>query len=483
MSPAVSVMSGSSFNSPHTITLDELRRASRRAPRNAEKSAESSYSALPQAKSAESSYGALPQGKWSQVTTPSSSTQDRDSGLFGKQAFTFTPTPPRKFEPIQEEHDEPSPSSSKPRYDVHMQRPETLARTQTLATRSPTPTDRSRSPSVTSQTSTRRRRATTTTSAADTGSIRDHTRSRSFGGDNASSEHITLQQLRENTAQELRVPLIPPPPAADALQFRSPFIGQEGVPEYLHERESDRESATHTRIRRARNESLRSAASPSYTVSSAYSPSYAGSDLAYELTFLGVHPTVESPYTHSIMSRNSSSRPTLATHSASRVMSEESAGSLRRRSMSISANEPGVEELRAARRHFTHTRSESAGSSSRVSSIRDEFEQLASAGHVRAQTSTPPPPPVPALPAMTPQSKKVAQIRERIEEWQRSEHAPGTWSDPSSRRNTTESGTGSSATAMGAQQQIGEIESVGASSSAARSQPSQPPAQRSAPQS
>ncbi|KAJ2131530.1 hypothetical protein GGH17_003485, partial [Coemansia sp. RSA 788] len=90
---------------------------------------------------------------------------------------------------------------------------------------------------------------------------------------------------------------------------------------------------------------------------------------------------------------------------------------------------------------------------------------------------------------MTPKSKKVAQIRERIEEWQRAEHAPGSWSDPASRRTTTDSGTGSSATAQGAQQQIGEIESVGASSSAARSQsqqsnqqPSQQPVEQMAQQ-
>ncbi|KAJ2238592.1 hypothetical protein GGH98_006471, partial [Coemansia sp. RSA 454] len=170
-------------------------------------------------------------------------------------------------------------------------------------------------------------------------------------------------------------------------------------------------------------------------------------------------------------------------------MSEASANN-RRRSMSTSANEPSLEELRAVRRQFSHTRSESAGSS-RVSSIRDEYEQLASSsGPARPATGTPAlPPPVPALPAMTPKSKKVAQIRERIEEWQRAEHAPGSWSDPASRRTTTDSGTGSSATAQGAQQQIGEIESVGASSSAARSQsqqsnqqPSQQPVEQMAQQ-
>ncbi|KAJ1740356.1 Protein ltv1 [Coemansia sp. RSA 1086] len=334
ISPAVSVMTGSSFNSPRTITLEEMRQASR-----------------PEAMSNDSLN--RPRGKWSQGTTPSPA-QDRDSGLFGNQVFA--PSPVSRFEPIQEEAGE-SPANSgaaKPKYDVHVPRPETLARTQTLGTRSPTPTERPSSSAGMSPQSTRRRRATTTADDND-GSQRlykEHARSRSFGSE--STEQITLQQLRQQ--QQAMLPLIPPPPPANARQFQSPFLEQQ-----QQHVESDRESATHTRIRRQRRQasSVMSATSPSYTLSSAYSPSNAGSDLAYELTFLGVHPTVESPYTHSVMSRNSNSRPTLpAPGNASRIMSDSSH---RRRSSSMASNDP-TEELRAARRQMGHVRSGSAGS-------------------------------------------------------------------------------------------------------------------------
>ncbi|KAJ2632406.1 hypothetical protein H4R22_001278 [Coemansia sp. RSA 1290] len=332
ISPAVSVMTGSSFNSPRTITLEEMRQASR-----------------PEAMSNDSLN--RPRGKWSQGTTPSPA-QDRDSGLFGNQVFA--PSPVSRFEPIQEEAGE-SPANSgaaKPKYDVHVPRPETLARTQTLGTRSPTPTERPSSSAGMSPQSTRRRRATTTADDND-GSQRlykEHARSRSFGSE--STEQITLQQLRQQ--QQAMLPLIPPPPPANARQFQSPFLEQQ-----QQHVESDRESATHTRIRRQRRQasSVMSATSPSYTLSSAYSPSNAGSDLAYELTFLGVHPTVESPYTHSVMSRNSNSRPTLpAPGNASRIMSDSSH---RRRSSSMASNDP-TEELRAARRQMGHVRSGTA---------------------------------------------------------------------------------------------------------------------------
>ncbi|KAJ2453027.1 hypothetical protein EV183_002536 [Coemansia sp. RSA 2336] len=465
VSPAASVMTGSSFNSPRTITLEEMRQASR-----AEGTSSDSLN--------------RPRGKWSQGTTPSPG-QDRDSGLFGNQVFA--PSPVTRFEPIQEEAGE-SPANggtAKPKYDVHVPRPETLARTQTLGTRSPTPTERPSPGAGMAGRSTRRRRATTTTDDDDGSQRRykEHARSRSFGSE--STEQITLQQLRQQ--QQAMLPLIPPPPPAHARQFQSPFLDHQ-----QQQAESDRESATHTRIRRQRRQasSVMSAASPSYTLSSAYSPSNAGSDLAYELTFLGVHPTVESPYTHSVMSRNSNSRPTLPTHSnASRIMSDSS---FRRRSSSVASNDP-TEELRAARRQMGHVRSESAGS--RVSSIREEFEQLATAGNgsnsgsgssgsegsrpaSRAASGGQ------ALPAAaatgvsaTPKSKKVAQIRERIEEWQRGDQSsPSSWasSDVRHRRLTAGSGTGSSVTAAGAQQQIGEIEAVGEPSTrAGASQPRQ----------
>ncbi|KAJ2850556.1 hypothetical protein IWW36_001806 [Coemansia brasiliensis] len=476
ISPAVSVMTGSSFNSPRTITLEEMRQASR-----------------PEVMSSDS-LNRPARGKWSQGTTPSP-VQDRDSGLFGNQVFA--PSPATRFEPIQEEAGEsPLPSSSisnvKPKYDVHVPRPETLARTQTLGTRSPTPTERPSSAAGMAPKSTRRRRATTTTPDDKDSSQRlykEHARSRSFGSE--STEQITLQQLRQQQQQQAMLPLIPPPPPANARQFQSPFLDQQHV-------ESDRESATHTRIRRQRRQasSVMSAGSPSYTLSSAYSPSNAGSDLAYELTFLGVHPTVESPYTHSIMSRNSNSRPTLPVHSnTSRIMSDSSN---RRRSSSVAGDDMAEEELRAARRQMGHMRSESAGS--RVSNIRSEFEQLATTGNNSSSGSSNDGSSRPASRAMsggqarqsaavgqqlsaTPKSKKVAQIRERIEEWQRGDQSsPSSWasSDIRHHRLTTGSGTGSSVTASGAQQQIGEIEAIGeptrgASTSRPRQEPSSSP--------
>ncbi|KAJ2416530.1 hypothetical protein GGI10_000915, partial [Coemansia sp. RSA 2530] len=315
-----------SFSSPQTITLEEMQQL-RMTPRRP---------AAPPATE-------QPAGKWSQATTPSPrhntkaqrQSHDRDSGLFGGRAFSFTSpvggpstsqTPLHgSIEPIQEldedgswsqatgrRHDGSNKASPvaapRPRYDVVVPPPETLARTPTLATRSPTPTQQ---PQATPQS--RRRRATTTSeagnaagTAASLSSYNSHSRSRSFG----SSDRITLQQIidqqRGSTApgrsttgrDEFAVPLIPPPPDG-SLQFFNPFVGGSyqhptGVDDAVH---GDGESVTRTRIRHRKQRQPSSVASPaSYTLSSAYSPSNAGSNLTYELTHLGVHRTAESPY-------------------------------------------------------------------------------------------------------------------------------------------------------------------------------------------
>ncbi|KAJ2400958.1 hypothetical protein GGI10_006136, partial [Coemansia sp. RSA 2530] len=104
-----------------------------------------------------------------------------------------------------------------------------------------------------------------------------------------------------------------------------------------------------------------------------------------------------------------------------------------------------------------HGRSESVGS--RVSSIRDDFEQRAqrdaSPGRVASPVGVRP------GPQMTPNSRKVAQMRERIEEWQRTEAAPtpAVAAATGAPRDSTASGS-SGVTALGAQQNVGEIESV-----------------------
>ncbi|KAJ2814620.1 hypothetical protein GGI24_006318, partial [Coemansia furcata] len=241
-----------SFTSPQTITLEDmqqLRMTPRRPP--AQPSTEP------------------PAGKWSQATTPSPQQQskqqrqshDRDSGLFGGRAFSFTSpaggvstsqTPLHgSIEPIQELDEEGSWSQAtarrhasgsnsaspvaapRPRYDVRVPPPETLPRTQTLGTRSPTPTQQQLPPPPPQDTpQSRRRRATT--AAGSVSSYNSHSRSRSFG---SSSDRITLQQIidqnQRGTAAPARapagggdfaVPLIPPPPPEGSLQFFNPFM-------------------------------------------------------------------------------------------------------------------------------------------------------------------------------------------------------------------------------------------------------------------
>ncbi|KAJ2374237.1 hypothetical protein IW150_003211, partial [Coemansia sp. RSA 2607] len=676
-SPAVSLVSGSSFNSPRTITLEDLQRSSRMQPRRAALSrgdeSTGSVSETP------AQTGTVEKGKWSQATTPSPG-KDRDSGLFGNQPFSFTspanassgvasPRRPGGFEPIAE-IDEDTGSSwsqtvaraqgvtnlnigrrqvpqfdegvygddgggesstsetpdesagfshgdgserSRPRYDVHVPPPETLARTPTLITRSPTPTrmleqqQRPRTPSrlSTSSASTtqgRRRRATTVSHGEDSvthgGDARSrrssasnnntsystHSRSRSFG---SSSEHITLQQIQNqrmrleqqqqlqgrNDVDDLAVPLIPPPPEGGALQFLNPFVGRsgigasggavsagspgvpvgtdssEGIPEYLYERVSPHrhapESVTHTRIRhrKQRNPSsvVSSVASPAYTLSSAYSPSNAGSNVTYELTFLGMH-RIADPASHANMSQvisdagSSGARPIGLARSDSRRRSSSMASDRRFTGDLSSSPVPGSpSELRSSRRRQMHSRSGSVGS--RVSSMRDEIEQRqaqelaedAWAGnrpksamsshngdhsHSRPTTparnattpvlqrwenarreaagarpftsksssSSPGPAGQAARVPMTPKSRKVAEIRERIEEWQQRTEASdslhgampplsvSSGSGSHSRGKAVDSAlsASSAATALGAQQNIGEIESVRASTGPAK---------------
>ncbi|KAJ1900090.1 hypothetical protein LPJ66_001703, partial [Kickxella alabastrina] len=677
-SPSVSLISGSSFNSPRTITLDDLQQSSRMQPRRTHHNNISSSGNTDEAHNTTSQplTAAASKGKWSQHTTPSPHTTalnaGRDSGVFGGQSFTFvtppnvstggtgTPQPPSGFEPIEELDEgvswsqavarsqgvtqlaierQPMPQfddsgdennsyndmadngdySPRPRYDVHVPAPETLARTPTLITRSPTPTrmleqqqQRPRTPSRLSSASpsasqSRRPRATTM-SAGDqqvtygnaighksaggsnsSGGINvnnssretysTHSRSRSFGS--TSTEPITLQQLqnqriqlqqqqqqqkhyiqhRDTPRDELSVSLIPPPPEGGALQFLNPFVGRssgsagdmpgldpsEGMPEYLYERQDPQyetaDSATRTRIRnrKQRNPSsvMSAGASPIYTRESVYTPSNAGSNMTYEMTYLGMHRTM-----------------TASRANTSMVTSEYSTGGLnrgdsRRRSSSVASDRRqqadvvtaaqaeldssplplSTEELRRERRGQMHKRSESVGSS-RVSSIRDEIEQRQAAlaqesaeeawGMLRQKSSlsqrnnqpaqsathTTKTPPVlerweharrktegkvlslssssssssvaagvvsAAAVAMTSHSRKVAQIRERIEEWQQRTETP----EPSltampaingsnisvQDRNRESAATGSSAatTARGAQQNVGEIESVAAS--------------------
>ncbi|KAJ2432312.1 hypothetical protein GGF41_000034 [Coemansia sp. RSA 2531] len=485
-----------SFSSPQTITLEEMQQL-RMTPRR------------PAGSTAE-----LPAGKWSQATTPSprqnAKTQrqshDRDSGLFGGRAFSFTSpaggvsttqTPLHgSIEPIQELDEDGSWSQAtarrhtsgsnnasptaapRPRYDVRVPPPETLARTPTLATRSPTPTQQQQLPQPTPQS--RRRRATTVSEAGDTigtaasaSSYNSHSRSRSFG----SSDRITLQQMIDQQKRgptvpgrssagrdEYAVPLIPPPPEG-SLQFFNPFMGEPapGVPEYAYPSEADDdghaglvhgdgESVTRTRIRHRKPRHPSSVASPaSYTLSSAYSPSNAGSNLTYELTHLGVHRTAESPY------------PT----NDSRVLTSSAASVSRRRSSSTATPQPlpipdgsSSSGSSSGRRPLTaaHGRSESVGSS-RVSSIRDGFEQRAQRDASPARVASP----VSArpVPQLTPNSRKVAQMRERIEEWQRTEAAPtpAVAAATGAPRDSTASGS-SGVTALGAQMNVGEIESV-----------------------
>ncbi|KAJ2505547.1 hypothetical protein IWW47_001999, partial [Coemansia sp. RSA 2052] len=545
-----------SFSSPQTITLEEmqqLRMTPRRPPQQAAEPPGSSATAGKGVKggggggSSSSSAELLPTaggggGKWSQATTPSpriSSTaaahrqsHDRDSGLFGGRPFSFTSpaggastsqTPLHgSIEPIQEldedgswsqataqRHATPTATATgggapRPRYDVRVPPPESLARTPTLATRSPTPTQQQQQLPLQQQG--RRRRATTTSEAGgDTigassmSSYDSHSRSRSFG----SSDRITLQQIinqqqrgpsmtaaaaptRVATGRdEYAVPLIPPPPPDSSMQFFNPFMGRAapGAPEYAFQPRSDDgdddgdhagvmhgdgESVTRTRIRHRKPRHPSSVASPaSYTLSSAYSPSNAGSNLTYELTHLGVHRTAESPYP-------ASERPT----NDSRVLTSSAASVSRRRSSSTAATQQQVsrvpddsssESSSGRQRRFAggaggrggHGRSESVGSS-RVSSIRDGFEQRAQrdASPVRAASpaSNNGRPVVP----LTPNSRKVAAMRERIEEWQRTEAAPtpavaaATGAPP---RDSVASGS-SGVTALGAQLNVGEIESV-----------------------
>ncbi|KAJ2747294.1 hypothetical protein GGI20_000629 [Coemansia sp. BCRC 34301] len=435
-----------SFNSPQTITLEEMQQL-RMTPRRP-----------PQAE--EPPMTEAGGGKWSQATTPSpqaataqrQSRDDRDSGLFGGRAFTFSSpaggassgqTPLHgSIEPIQELDEDGSWSQAsaqrhaanatpvvapRPKYDVRVPPPETLARTPTLATRSPTPTQQ-----MPVQQGSRRRRATTASEAGgDTiSSYGSHSRSRSFG----SSDRITLQQIIDQQRGST-VPLIPPPPSDSALQFFDPFMG-------------DGESVTRTRIRHRKPRHASSVASPaSYTLSSAYSPSNAGSNLTYELTHLGVHRTAESPV------------PT----NDSRLLTSSATSVQRRRSSSTATPQPAraPDELSESgsssggrRTPFTgagHVRSESVGSS-RVSSIRDGFEQRAASPTNSTRPSV----------ALTPNSRKVAAMRERIEEWQRTEAAPtpavaaATGAPP---RESVASGS-SGATALGALMNVGEIESV-----------------------
>ncbi|KAJ1945625.1 hypothetical protein GGF37_001605, partial [Kickxella alabastrina] len=673
-SPSVSLISGSSFNSPRTITLDDLQQSSRMQPRRTHHNNISSSGNTDEARHTASQLlkTAASKGKWSQHTTPSPHTTalnaERDSGVFGGQSFTFvtppnvstggTPQPLSGFEPIEELDEDvswsqavarsqgvtqlaierqPMPQfddsgdennsyddmadnrdySPRPRYEVHVPAPETLARTPTLITRSPTPTrmleqqkQRPRTPSQLSSASplasqSRRPRATTmlagdqqvtygnaigrksaggsssggginvNSSSRETYST--HSRSRSFGS--TSTEPITLQQLqsqrirlqqqqqhytqhRDTPRDELSVSLIPPPPEGGALQFLNPFVGRssgsagdmpgldpsEGMPEYLYERQDPQyetaDSATRTRIRnrKQRNPSsvMSAGASPIYTRESVYTPSNAGSNMTYEMTYLGMHRTM-----------------TASRANTSMVTSEYSTGGLnrgdsRRRSSSVASDRRqqadiviaaqaelgssplplSTEELRREQRGQMHKRSESVGSS-RVSSIRDEIEQRQAAlaqesakeawGMLRQKSSlsqrnnqpaqsathTAKTPPVlerweharrktegkvvysspsasssssvaagvvsAAAVAMTSHSQKVAQIRERIEEWQQRTETPEpslttmpaiTGSNISMQDRSRESAaTGSSAatTARGAQQNVGEIESVAAS--------------------
>ncbi|KAJ2726057.1 hypothetical protein GGI07_000840 [Coemansia sp. Benny D115] len=459
--------------------------------------------------------------------------------------------------------------------------------------------------SVTHGGDTRSRRDSNTNSNTDTSYSR-HSRSRSFG---SSTEHITLQQLQAQRqrlqqlqAEELRqlqmlrrqrpdiddlaIPLIPPPPADEAQRFQSPFIDMGparndgdndaaattgSLPSYLYDGPaapaySRPDSVTHTRIRhrKQRNPSsvVSSAASPAYTLSSAYSPSVAGSNVTYEMTFLGLHRTAESAYQPSVSSRANTSQ----------VASEASVGGLRRgqdprrRSASMASDRRRPSdalsaaasdlssspvpmtsaEIRSARRRQMHTRSESVGSS-RVSSIREEFEQRQAAataaaaaqdvtddtwagprptsamsshrsdsgrpttpgrkatpvlerwenarreaaGTSRSGHASPGPGPssASALAAMrqplTPKSRKVAQMRERIEEWQQRTEAadsplgstpsPLTTGGALHKRGDSSSMRGSApsaataSTAQGAQHQIGEIESVSESTDKGKS--------------
>ncbi|KAJ2754408.1 hypothetical protein GGI19_002419 [Coemansia pectinata] len=489
-----------SFSSPQTITLEEMQQL-RMTPRRP-------------AVAGQGSTAEAPAGKWSQATTPSprqnTKTQrqshDRDSGLFGGRAFSFTSpaggastsqTPLHgSIEPIQELDEDGSWSQAtarrhtsgsnnasptaapRPRYDVRVPPPETLARTPTLATRSPTPTQQQQLPQPTPQS--RRRRATTASEAGDTmgtaasvSSYNSHSRSRSFG----SSDRITLQQMIDQQQRgpaaparssagrdEYAVPLIPPPPEG-SLQFFNPFMGGSapGVPGYAYPSEADDdgnaglvhgdgESVTRTRIRHRKQRHPSSVASPaSYTLSSAYSPSNAGSNLTYELTHLGVHRTAESPY------------PT----NDSRVLTSSAASVSRRRSSSTATPQPppipdgsSSSGSSSGRRPLTaaHGRSESVGSS-RVSSIRDGFEQRAQRDASPARVASPVN--VRPVPQLTPNSRKVAQMRERIEEWQRTEAAPtpAVAAATGAPRDSTASGS-SGITALGAQLNVGEIESV-----------------------
>ncbi|KAJ2884598.1 hypothetical protein H4R27_001985 [Coemansia aciculifera] len=490
-----------SFSSPQTITLEEMQQL-RMTPRRP-------------AVAGQGSTAEAPAGKWSQATTPSprqnTKTQrqshDRDSGLFGGRAFSFTSpaggastsqTPLHgSIEPIQELDEDGSWSQAtarrhtsgsnnasptaapRPRYDVRVPPPETLARTPTLATRSPTPTQQQQQlPQPTPQS--RRRRATTASEAGDTmgtaasvSSYNSHSRSRSFG----SSDRITLQQIIDQQQRgpaaparssagrnEYAVPLIPPPPEG-SLQFFNPFMGGSapGVPGYAYPSEADDdgnaglvhgdgESVTRTRIRHRKQRHPSSVASPaSYTLSSAYSPSNAGSNLTYELTHLGVHRTAESPY------------PT----NDSRVLTSSAASVSRRRSSSTATPQPppipdgsSSSGSSSGRRPLTaaHGRSESVGSS-RVSSIRDGFEQRAQRDASPARVASPVN--VRPVPQLTPNSRKVAQMRERIEEWQRTEAAPtpAVAAATGAPRDSTASGS-SGITALGAQLNVGEIESV-----------------------
>ncbi|KAJ2864951.1 hypothetical protein GGH94_002549 [Coemansia aciculifera] len=489
-----------SFSSPQTITLEEMQQL-RMTPRRP-------------AVAGQGSTAEAPTGKWSQATTPSprqnTKTQrqshDRDSGLFGGRAFSFTSpaggastsqTPLHgSIEPIQELDEDGSWSQAtarrhtsgsnnasptaapRPRYDVRVPPPETLARTPTLATRSPTPTQQQQLPQPTPQS--RRRRATTASEAGDTmgtaasvSSYNSHSRSRSFG----SSDRITLQQIIDQQQRgpaaparssagrdEYAVPLIPPPPEG-SLQFFNPFMGGSapGVPGYAYPSAADDdgnaglvhgdgESVTRTRIRHRKQRHPSSVASPaSYTLSSAYSPSNAGSNLTYELTHLGVHRTAESPY------------PT----NDSRVLTSSAASVSRRRSSSTATPQPppipdgsSSSGSSSGRRPLTaaHGRSESVGSS-RVSSIRDGFEQRAQRDASPARVASPVN--VRPVPQLTPNSRKVAQMRERIEEWQRTEAAPtpAVAAATGAPRDSTASGS-SGITALGAQLNVGEIESV-----------------------
>ncbi|KAJ2520852.1 hypothetical protein H4217_001769 [Coemansia sp. RSA 1939] len=582
-SPPMSLISGSSFNSPRTITLDDLMRASRQTPRAATAAAAASPApkatqALPrEAEPSASSSTTTAKGKWSPQTPARQppANDDRDSGLFGGQAFTFTSptnlnTSSGSFGPIREQADEDeedegleadpgraaaagrassarAPSaqgSSRPRkFDVHVPPPESLARTPTLATRSPTPTAMLQQQPGGSG---RRRAATTASSAGADSGIRAssslagsaaaealaddaRSRSRSFGGGSRSRSSAS-------SASRLGPPLMPPPPEESA-QFRNPFLGSdwppaqshEALPDYLQDADdgvgadSDHESATHTRIRRRKHRNpssvASSAMSPAYTVNSAYSASNAGSNLTYELTYLGMHRTADSP-----------APPHPPSHGDAGAAAASAAAARRRRSVSLASGSARRHDSYAAapiaaarpsaapasiddegvmtaspssgseasagaggsgssrRQTRRHVRSESAGSSSRVSSIRDEFEELARQ-HAAGARPTTPVPPLPASVvaaiaaasaadgasgrAMTPKSTKVARIRERIEEWQqRTEATEGMAAALGHSSSSSSSGGGggggghsrpgssATSTAMGAQIDIGEIEAV-----------------------